>query len=102
VANSSQQRSEILPVHVLHREEVLPLNFPDVEDAADIWVRDLTGNADLVQKQVEPSLIPGGSGVQELQSDRHTKLDVIRLVHGTHAAPSQTADDAVAVGDERS
>ena len=47
-ADAPQQRREILAVHVLHREEVLAVGLADVVDAADVRVRHLARDADLV------------------------------------------------------
>ena len=38
-ADAAQQRREILAVHVLHRQEQLPVDLADVVDAADVGMR---------------------------------------------------------------
>jgi hypothetical protein len=44
-ADATKQRSKVFSVDVFHGEKVLPIDFFDVIDPADIWVRNLTGVA---------------------------------------------------------
>ena len=50
-SDAAEQRREILAVDVLHRQEVLSVGLSQVIDPADVRVRDLTRDANLV---VEP------------------------------------------------
>lgn len=45
-ADSAEQRSEILPVHILHGQVRLALRLADVIDATDIGMRHLACEAD--------------------------------------------------------
>src|SRR5271166_6383244 len=47
-AHPPQYRGQVLAIDVLHGEEVLPVEMTDVEDAADIGMRDLASQTDLV------------------------------------------------------
>ena len=47
-AHPSQDRGKIFAVDVFHGEEVLSVEMTDVEDAADIGMRDLAGETNLV------------------------------------------------------
>ena len=47
-ADAPQQRAQVFAIHVFHREEVQPFDFAEVVDAADVGMRDLPGDADLV------------------------------------------------------
>ena len=101
-ADAQQQRSEILAVDVLHREEVLaPISdgLADVEHAADVRVRDLARDADLGQEPLVPDGIVGERARQEFQRDRRTELDVVGPVDLAHASAAEQADDAVAASE---
>ena len=47
-ADTTQQRGEILAVHVFHRHVVLSVGLGDVEHPADVRMRHLAGHADFV------------------------------------------------------
>ena len=46
-------RAEVLAVHVLHRDEVRPVDRADVEDLHDVRVRQRRGDARLVQQHLD-------------------------------------------------
>ena len=46
--DASEQRRQILAVDVLHRQEAAAIRFAEVVQAADVLVRDLTRDAELV------------------------------------------------------
>ena len=73
-ADAPQQRRQILAVHVLHREERVAVGFADVVDAADVRVRDLAREANLVV---------------ELREARRIALE--RVAAGTSARPAARA-----------
>ena len=54
IADAFQQRREIFPVDELHRQEVLSVHLGNVVDAADIGVRELTGDAHLREETLAP------------------------------------------------
>jgi hypothetical protein len=56
--NAPQQRGQVLPVHVLHRKELLAVGLDDVVHPAHVGVRHLPGELDLAKDAVEPSLVP--------------------------------------------
>src|SRR5436309_2172101 len=43
--DASEQRSEVFAIDVFHRQKVQPFGFADVEDATDVRVRYLAGDA---------------------------------------------------------
>jgi hypothetical protein len=58
-ADAAQERGEVFPVDVLHRQELLSAEFADVEDPADLRVRHLARHANSLWKRAKaaPSLI---------------------------------------------
>jgi len=100
-ADPEQQRREVLAVHVLHRDEVVPAGVADVVDTADVRVRHPARGAHLVEEQGEPVGIPAEPGRQELERHRLPELEVVGPVDLTHAAPAEKAAHPVAVGDDR-
>ena len=50
----AKQRGQIFPVHVLHGQEGLAVDFRHVVDTADHRVADLAGHPDFVVEALEP------------------------------------------------
>ena len=80
-----EQRCQILPVDVLHCQEVArPLRrrifeFRDVVDAADVRMGDLAGDADFGKEPLTADRILGQRRWQELQRDRLSQFEVVGL-----------------------
>ena len=100
-ADAAEQRGEVLAVHELHGEEVLPLRLADVVDAADGGMGDLAGRAHLVVEPIAPAGVVGQGLGQELEGHRLAEPQVVRAVDLAHAAAAEQGDDAVAVGEQR-
>ncbi|GIW72644.1 MAG: hypothetical protein KatS3mg102_2186 [Planctomycetota bacterium] len=81
-----QQLIERLPVHQLHREEVLSLHAPDVVDLDDVGVAELLDGIDLAQETAY--LLLGGVHAVFQHLERHDAqpLVVARAVDHPHAA----------------
>ena len=97
----SNQSGQILAVNVLHGEEVLALNFPDVIDPADVGMRNLAGHADLIVEALEPARMIGQIPRQKLQGHRLAEFQIVGSVDFAHAAFAQQSDDAIAFGQHR-
>ena len=100
-ADAPQQRRQVFAVHVLHRQEVAPVDLADVEDAADVRMRDAQRHAHFVEEPLEPIRIALDVPRQELQRDRLAELQVVGAVDLAHAAAAEQADHAIAAADER-
>ena len=100
-ADPAQQRGEVFPVHVLHREEVAPVRLADVVHAADVRMRHLPRRPHLGEEAIEKCLVRREPLRQELQRDRLAELQVVGAVDLPHAAAPDQADDAVALGEDR-
>ena len=90
----------ILAVDVLHREEVEPLDHPEVVDAADMRMRDLPCDPYLVAEPGEGGLAHVG-GREELEGDRLVEDQIVGAVDLAHAALAEPSEDAVAAGEHR-
>jgi hypothetical protein len=117
-SNPPQQRSQILPVDVLHRQErpglpwalrrprlcrqrPQPFDLADVVNPAHVRMRDRPGAAHLRQQAITRSRIPLERRRQELQRDRLSEPQIIGAIDLPHAAPPHERDDPVALGEDR-
>ena len=98
--DAPQQRGEVLPVHELHREEVLPFRFADVPDAAHRWMRDLARRPHLRVEALEPVRVALEPTRQELERDGLLQLQVVGAIDLPHPAAAEQAHDPVALGDD--
>ena len=80
-ADAAEQRREILAVHVLHREDAAAVRVAEVVETADVLVRHLARDAELVVKLPEPRIVRGDARREELQRDRLVEGEVVRAVH---------------------
>lgn len=99
-ADAPEERREVLPIHVFHREEVVPLELPDIEDAADVRVRHLPGRADLPVKPGQRGGVAQERLRQKLQGDRLIELEVVGAIDLTHPACAEKPRDSIAPGDD--
>ena len=88
-ADSLEHRGELLAVHVLHRQEVGAIGFPDVEGAADVRVRDLAGKSDLVAEAGQPGTIRRQVRFQELDGYGLIECQILGAVHNAHGAATK-------------
>jgi len=61
-ADAPQQRSQVLPVHIFHGQEVSSFVLGDVVHAADVRVGDLSRDADLPEEAGPQGLVILESG----------------------------------------
>jgi hypothetical protein len=101
-AAPTQQRRQILPVHVLHRQEGLAVGLAEVVNPADVVMRDLSSGAHLLVESRQSRRIANRPGWQELQGHGLAECEVIRAINLAHSAAAEEADDAIAAGEDRS
>jgi hypothetical protein len=58
-ADPPQERREIFPLDMLHRNKVMTIYFIDIEDPADIRVCNLPRQADFVEEQLQAAAVAG-------------------------------------------
>jgi hypothetical protein len=99
-AEPLEHRREFLAPHVLHREEVHPVGFADVVDAADVAVRNLPRDPHLPMKARERSSVGRERFGQKLERHGLFELQVFGPVNFAHPAAAQEADDAVTLSQD--
>ena len=99
--DAAEERRQVLPVHELHRQEVLSLGLADVPHAADGRVRDLARHTDLAVEALQALGVALERAGQELEGDRLLELQVVRAVDLAHPAAAEETDDAVALAEHR-
>jgi hypothetical protein len=72
--------------------------FQTVEQREDVWVLELGGGLDLGEEPLGAQR-SAQVGVQHLDGDVAVVLQVVREIHGGHAARAELALDAIAVGE---
>ncbi len=98
--DAAEERREVLPVHELHRQEVLTLGLADVPHAADGRVRDLPRHAHLAVEALEAPGVALERARQELEGHGMLELQVVGAVDLAHPAAAEEADDAVALAED--
>jgi hypothetical protein len=96
--DAAEQRREVLAVDVLHREKAAAVGVAQVVQPADVLVRHLARDAQLVVKLREPAVVGRHALREELQGDRLIEREIVGAIHFTHAAASEQGDEAVASG----
>jgi len=83
--DAADQRGQVFPVQVLHRNEVRAFQESDVIDAADVGVRDLPGDTHLA---ATPRLrgFAHACTAEEFQGHRLVENQVVDPIHLAHAA----------------
>src|SRR5215475_3958658 len=69
-SNTSQERTQILAIHVFHGEKDESVGLADVVNAADVGMRDAACDADFVVKAFESGFIAACGFRKKLQRDR--------------------------------
>ena len=102
-ADPAKQRREILAVDVLHREESAAVRFAEVVQPADVLVRHLPRDPQLVVELRERARFVGRDGVgQEFQRDGLVERQVLGAIDFSHAAAAEQRHQAIAPGDNGS
>ncbi|MEK6286878.1 MAG: hypothetical protein AABO57_14155 [Acidobacteriota bacterium] len=105
VTNTPQQRSQVLAVDELHRDEMqtseLCGDFTDVIHAANIWVGHLPSDAHFIVKASEHSTIERDLLGQELECNGLIELEVFGLEDFAHPSAAEEADDSITPGEYR-
>ena len=100
-ADAAEQRGQILAVHVLHRQEAAAVGVAEVVEPADVLVRHLARDAQLVVELRQAAIVGRDAAGQELQRDRLIERQVVGAIHFAHAAASEQGDEPIAAGDDR-
>ena len=94
-----EQRLQVGPVHVAHRDEQAAVGLARLVDRHDVRVVETRGQPRLAQHPVAERLVVREPLAQQLEGDRALEAQVESAVHLAHAAaPGQSAD--LVAGDE--
>ncbi len=96
-ADAAEQDREILAVHVLHRDEQLAVDLPDVVHAADVRMRHGPRGPHLVVELREPHRVAQEIRRQEFQRDLLPEAQVVGAIDLSHAAAPEQAQHAISV-----
>ena len=99
-ADAFQQRGQIFPVHVLHRQIQLAVRFADVVDAAHVGMRELAREPYFVAEPLAGAFVRTQRG-KELERHGLPELEVVGAVHLAHPAAPERRDDAEPAGEQR-
>src|SRR6202008_3074892 len=100
-SDAPQQLGQILAVDVLHRHEVRAFPIDDVVDAADIRMRDLASEADLVVQPPQQNRIASQSRGQKLERYGLIELRIVSAIDLAHSTRAEDPGDAITIGDDR-
>jgi len=84
-----------LAVHVLHREERLPLVRANLINSADVRMVEGGGGLRLTLKSLQGLRVLGEGFREELEGDEPAEALVLGLVHDAHASAAQLLEDAI-------
>ena len=99
-ADATEERSQILAVHVLHGEEVVSVHLADVPHAADVRVGNLTRQAHLVEEALPAVCVVAERRRQELERHRLPELHVVCPIDLAHSAAAERRDDPIPIGED--
>jgi hypothetical protein len=88
-ADAPQKGSQVFAIDILHGEKRVPVDLPDVINAANIGMRNSPCHSHFVAKAFQQSLIAGGFVGKKLHSDRLSERQIIRTIDLAHAAFSK-------------
>ena len=98
-ALATQQRLQVGPVDVAHRDEEAAVGLARLVDRDDVRVVEARGEPRLAEHPLAEPFVVGEALAQQLQGDRALEPHVERAVHLAHAAAPGKSADLVA-GDE--
>jgi hypothetical protein len=90
-----KRRREILAADVLHRQVEEARDFTDVVDAADVRVRNLPRDANLVMELSEASWISLQISGKKFQRDRLPEPEIICSINLAHPAAAEETDNSI-------
>ena len=78
----------------------MALNFTDIVDPADMRVRNLTREADLIAEALNGCWVLAEGFGKELERDLLAKREVVGPINLAHSAPAQQGNYTVAAGEQ--
>ena len=94
------QSLEVLPRHVLHRDEQLFSLLVELVHPADILVGDPAGQLDLVPEAVNGLLIDRDIRMEDLEGDLLADLFIVGAINDAHPAGAELLDQLEPPGEQ--
>ena len=88
---------DVFAIHEFHGEERLAVGFADIEDAADVGVRDLARQAHFAGESRQSFFVARERLRQEFQRDGLPEFQILGAIHFAHAALAERRNNAIAV-----
>jgi len=88
---------KILPLDILHGDELDPIDFSEVMDPYDVLVGNLTRENEFLLEPFDDVIVAGQIRTNDFQSHQLAHLSVSSLVDLSHAALSEELQDLVAL-----
>jgi hypothetical protein len=95
-----QERCQLLSLYELHREKMVAVDFAYVVNAADVAMRDLSGDSNFTMKARERRTVVKQSFWKKLQSNRLRELQIVCTIDFSHAAFAEQPYDTIARGQD--
>src|SRR5580765_3778927 len=99
-ADAAEECREILAVDVFHADKRNAVGFANVENTADVGVRDLTSDAHFAVETRQRSSVLHKLFRQEFQRYVLIELEVLRAIDFAHAATADKRDNAIAISEQ--
>ena len=96
--DAAQQAAQILAVDVLHRKIRLAVHLADVVNAADVLMRNLARDANLVVETGQQVHVVPGRFREKLQRDRLAQDEIVGPKNLAHPAFAEAGDDSIPAG----
>src|ERR1700686_1383276 len=96
-ANAANQRREVLSIDIFHSEKRNTFGIADIENAADVGMRNLACNAYFRMEPRQCASILRQAGRQKLNRYDLAQLKVFGTVHLAHASAAGQRNHAIAV-----
>ena len=92
-----EDSTEILPLQILHRDELEAVRLTKIENADDVAVCDLAGEDEFLLEAPQHFRIGGKFGANDFQCDQTLKFNIVGFVNRAHSALAQERDDFIAL-----
>jgi hypothetical protein len=92
--------ARILAVHIFHGQKEVPIGFADIENTADVGMRNLARGMYFGMKARERRCVLRKSYGQKLDGDDLTQLQILGAIHFAHLATVRECHDAVTLRDD--
>src|SRR6266404_1776612 len=97
LASFEQNGTQVLPFHKIHGDELESVSLSEIKNANDIFMRDLTGENQLLFEAAKDFRIFREFWADELDRYNAVEFRVVRLIYCAHAALAKQGNDLVTI-----